>query len=133
MFELSGQREWTGVLGAISEDGEEFYCQSDEYNTGEHAREFIGVLSNEFDDDLLIVLDGAPYFQASNVTDLPEREGIDFIRLPPYSPHLDSVEECWRQLKGRLRNRFFESLEEWKNAIRDTLATIFIPYTSNYL
>jgi hypothetical protein len=38
---LSGQRDWTGVLGAVSEDGEEFYCQSDEYITAEHARKFI--------------------------------------------------------------------------------------------
>lgn len=131
--ELSGQRDLTGILGAVTEDREEFFCQSDEYITGEHARQFILALSKEFDEDFLIVLDGAPYFQSSKVTDLADREGIDFVRLPPYSPDLNPVEECWRQLKQQLRNRFFESLEGLKQAIQDALTTLSTPDTSNSL
>lgn len=68
------------MLGAVSEDGAEFDGQSDEYITAEHARKFILALSKEFDEDLLVVLDGAPYFRASKVTDLADRDGLDFIR-----------------------------------------------------
>lgn len=63
-------------------------------------------------EDLLIVLDVGPYFQSSKATDLVEQEEIDFVRLPPYLPELNPVEECWRQLKQRLRNRFFETQDE---------------------
>ena len=121
---MSGQRDWTGILGAVSEDGEEFYCQSDEYITAEHAREFILALSNEFDEDLIVVLDGAPYFRASKVTELEERDGLEFVRLPPYSPDMNPVEECWRQLKASLKNRFYEDLSELKAAIRRGLNDI---------
>ena len=131
--ELSGQRDWTGVLGAVSEDGEEFYCQSDEYITSEHARQFILALSKEFDEDLIVVLDGAPYFRASKVTELENREGLDLVQLPPYSPDMNPVEECWRQLKASLKNRFFEDLDELKRAIQRGLDDIVIPNTSNYL
>ena len=131
--ELSGQRDWTGVLGAVTENGDEFYCQCDEYITGEHAKKFILALSNEFDGDLIVVLDGAPYFQAAKVTDLADRDDIEFVRLPPYSPDLNPVKECWRQLKERLRNRFFESKEELEAAIQEGLTTISTPNTSNYL
>jgi transposase len=130
---LSGQRDWTGVLGAVSEDGEEFYCQSDEYITGEHARKFILALSNEFDEDLIVVLDGAPYFRSSTVTELEDRDDLDFVRLPPYSPDMNPVEECWRQLKATLKNRFFEDLPDLKQAIQRGLDDISTPDTSNYL
>jgi hypothetical protein len=69
LINLSGQRDWTAVLGDRSEDAEEFYCLLDEYSTAEHARQFILGLSNEFDEDLLIVFDGALYSRVSKVTD----------------------------------------------------------------
>ncbi|WEL27393.1 Transposase (plasmid) [Haloferax volcanii] len=70
---LSGQRDWTCLLGAITEDGDRgdrFFSRFEEYVTAEHAKYFILALCKEFEDDLLVVLDGAPYFQASAVTDL---------------------------------------------------------------
>lgn len=121
------------MLGAVSEEGEEFYCQSDEYITAEHARKFILALSNEFDEDLIVVLDGAPYFRSSKVTDLADRDDIEFVQLPPYSPDMNPVEECWRQLKASLKNRFFEDLDELKRAIQRGLDDIATPDTSNYL
>ncbi len=71
--ELSGQRDWTCLLGAITEDGDRFFSRFEEYMTAEHAKYFILALCKEFEDDLIIVLDGAPYFQASAVTDLAAR------------------------------------------------------------
>jgi transposase len=60
--ELSGQRDWTCLLGAITEDGDRFFARFEEYVTAEHAKCFILALCKEFKNDLLIVLDGAPYF-----------------------------------------------------------------------
>jgi transposase len=73
--------------------------------TAQHAKHFILALCEEFQKDLIVVLDGAPYFRASAVTDLAARDDLEFVRLPAYSPELNPVEECWRQVKRDLSNR----------------------------
>ena len=95
-------------------------------------KHFILSLCKEFEDGLLIVLDGAPYFQASAVTDLAARDDLVFVTLPAYSPELNPVEECWRQLQAALSNRFFESLDDLTTAIDTALDQLSIPKVSNY-
>jgi DNA-directed RNA polymerase subunit RPC12/RpoP len=55
-------------LGAITEDGDRFFNRFEEHVTAERSKHLIFILCEEFEDYLLIVLDGAPYFQASIVT-----------------------------------------------------------------
>jgi len=130
--ELSGQRDWTCLLGAVTADGETFFSRFQEYVTTDHARHFILALCKEFEDDLVVVLDGAPYFRASAVADLAARDGLDLVYLPPYSPDLNPVEECWRQLTAGLGNRLFESLSELTTAIDRILDQLSAPQVSNY-
>lgn len=92
--ELSGQRDWTCLLGAITVLGDRFFSRFIEYVTAEHDKYFIIVVCEEFEGDLIIVLDGAPYFQASAVTDLAARDDLAFVTLPAYSPELNPVEGC---------------------------------------
>jgi transposase len=130
--ELSGQRDWTCVLGAITENGDRFFSRFEEYVTAEHAKHFILALCEEFQGDLIVVLDGAPYFRASAVTDLAARDDLALVRFPAYSPELNPVEECWRQLKNALGNRFFDSLDELTAAIDKALDRVAVPNMSNY-
>ncbi|ELZ06105.1 transposase [Natrialba asiatica DSM 12278] len=88
--------------------------------TAEYAKHFILELCNEFEDNLIVVLDRVPYFQASVVT------------LLAYSPELNPVEECWRQLQSALSNRFFDSLSEVTTAIDTALDQLSIPKMSNH-
>jgi transposase len=81
---------------------------------------------------LLVVLDGAPYFQASVVTDLAARDNPAFVTLPSYSPELNPVEECWRQLQPTLSNCFFDLLDELTTAIDTALDQLSTPNMSNY-
>ena len=78
------------------------------------------------------MLDDAPYFQASAVTDLAARDNLDFVTLPSYPPELNPVEECWKQLQAALSNRFFDSLDELTAAIDTAIDQISIPRMSNY-
>ena len=119
-------------MGAITEDGDRFFSRFKEYVTAEHAKHFILALCKEFEDDLIVVLDGAPYFQASAVTDLAARDDLAFVTLPSYSPELNPVEECWRQLQKALSNRFFDSLDELTTAIDTALDQLSIPKVGNY-
>jgi len=100
--------------------------------TAEHAKHFILALCKEFKYDLLVVLDGAPYFQASAVTDLAARDDLAFVTLPSCSPELNPVEECWRQLQTALSNRFFDSLDELTTAIDTALQQLSVPEIRNY-
>jgi hypothetical protein len=77
------------LLGVITEDGDRFFSRFEEYVTADYAKHFILALCEEFEDDLLVVLDGAPYFQASAVTDLAARDDLAFVTFPSYSP--DSI------------------------------------------
>ncbi len=104
----------------------------EEYVTAEDAKHFTLALCEEFEDDLLVVLDRAPYFQASAVTDLVARDDLAFVTLPPYSPELNPIEECWRQLQTALSNRFFDSLDELTTAIDTALQQLSVPEIRNY-
>ena len=92
------------MLGAITGNGDRFFSRFEEYVTAEHAKYFILALCEEFQGDLIVVLDSAPYFRASAVTDLAARDDLVLVRFPAYSPDLNPVEECWRQLKDALGN-----------------------------
>jgi len=96
------------------------------------VKHFILALYKEFGEDLIIVLDAAPYFQASAVADLAARDDLSFVTLPAYSPELSPVEECWRQLQVALSNRFFDSLEQLTSAIDTALDQLSLRKVSNY-
>jgi transposase len=130
--ELSGLRDWTCLLGAVTEDDESFFSRFPEYVTAEHAKYFILALYEEFKDDLIVVLDGASYFRASAVTDLAARDGLAFVQLPAYRPGLNPVEECWRQLESALGNHYFESVDELTRTIDEALNQVSLPIVSNY-
>ena len=63
------------------------------------------------------MLNGAPHFQVSAVTNLAARDDLVFVTLQLYSLELNSVEECWRQLQAAISKRFFDSLDELPTAI----------------
>jgi len=131
---VSRSRKWTQLLGAISEDGGQFVARSDEALTQDHAVHFLGAIRDEFDGQLLIVLDNASYFTAKRVQAFADDcEDIELLYLPPYSPELNPVEECWRQLSDRLGNRLFRTLPELKAAIQRALRAISPPDVCNYL
>jgi transposase len=119
--ELSGQRDWTCLLGAITEDGDRFFSPFEEYVTANNTKNFNLVLCKEFENDLIVVLDGAPHLQTSAVADLAARADLDLVTLPAYSPELNPVEECWRNLQASLSNRFFDSLDDLTTAIDTAL------------
>jgi transposase len=78
------------------------------------------------------VLDGAPYFQASAVTDPVAHDDLAFVTFPSYSPELNPVEECWRQLQDALSNRFFDSLDELTATSDTAFDQLSLPKVSNY-
>ncbi len=130
---LSGQRDWTYLLGAITILGDRFFSRFKESVTAECTKHFILALCQEFEDDLIVVLDGVPYLQALAVTDLAARDDLTFVTLPSYSPELNPAEECWRPLQAALSNFFFDFLDKLTTAVDTALDQLSIPKVSNYL
>jgi hypothetical protein len=91
---VAGRAYW----GAITEAGDRFFPRFEECVTAKYAKYFILGLYNEFQEDSIVVLNGTLYFQASAVTGRQICDDLTFVRFPSYSPELNPVKECWRQL-----------------------------------
>ena len=70
-------------------------------------------------DKIYVIWDNAGGHVAKRVKRYAEKEGIYLIRQPPWSPHLNPVEEIWTELKIHLANRLFFSVDELKDAIME--------------
>lgn len=61
------------------------------------------------------------------VIDLKQEDGIwhatTCVRLPPYSPHLNPIEQVWKTLKRDLSPLSAESGEKFRELIRESFQT----------
>lgn len=58
----------------------------------------------------VVLMDGAGWHQASLVTDI---DNVSIIKLPPYSPELNPIEQVWSWLRQHhLANRCFKGYED---------------------
>jgi hypothetical protein len=76
----------------IAENGERFLPEELCYT--DCAKTPRLVLYNRFEHDLLMLLGGVPYFQASAVMNIAARDDLALVTLPAYSPDMSLVETC---------------------------------------
>lgn len=131
--EIAEKWEATNLLGALSENGNTQFYQSESNVNSEVTIHFLKALQEEFGEELILVLDNAPYFASKKVQKFAASTGIERCYLPRYSPQMNPVEECWRQLALTLNNRLFEDLEQMNHKIRQGLSRVSPPQISNYL
>lgn len=53
----------------------------------------------------VVILDNATFHKGGCIQDLVEQAGCQVIYLPPYSPDLNKIENCWSWLKSRIRKQ----------------------------
>ena len=51
----------------------------------------------------VLVLDNASFHKAGRIRHLAEEAGCELLYLPPYSPDLNPIEQCWSWVKARVR------------------------------
>ena len=82
---------------------------------------------------LCIIVDNARWHLTKAVLDFIKIQGIKMIRLLPYSPELNPIEQFWKNIKQHLGTKPFftksELLAELQKAIRKN---IFMPQISDY-
>lgn len=132
-IEVSGGWDTAKLLGAVAETGETRYFRCSSNFNSDVTIHLLQALQREFGEKLVVVLDNAPYFASKAVNEFADNTGIELCYLPRYSPHLNPVEECWRQFTLALKNRLFEDLDALKQAIPDALESISPPNLYNYL
>ena len=50
-------------------------------------------------------MDNATFHKGGRIEQLIENAGCQLLYLPPYSPDLNKIEQCWSWLKSRIRKQ----------------------------
>lgn len=101
--------------------------------TSEVTIRFLRAFQAEFGEHLHIILDFATGFNSNRVAEFVEESAIRITYLPTGSPDMNPIEECWRQFKRRLENRYFDSIEELRTAVQPALDAVSPPNFYDYL
>ena len=107
-------------------------------------------LLEEFDEQLIVFLDRAPYFYAKDLweyvadersVEYPDDTAVACVRgeilqvwyFPPRLPELDPIEQCWNQFKFWYRYQFIEDLPAVKRTLTTAFASINEPDILEYI
>jgi transposase len=67
----------------------------------------------------VLVMDNATFDKGGRISQLIEDAGCQLLYLPPYSPDLNKIEQCWSWLKSRIRKQ----LDQF-DCLRDSIENI---------
>ncbi len=70
-----------------------------------------------------MILDNATFHKGGRIQELIEQAGCQLLYLPPYSPDLNKIEQCWSWLKSRIRKQL-EQFECLRDAIEHVLRLV---------
>jgi transposase len=69
-------------------------------------------------------MDNLKAHKVAGVADACAAAGVRLLYLPPYSPDLSPIEECWSKVKTLLRAKAARTLEALEQAIAEALAAV---------
>ena len=132
------------MLGAVTDDGDSFYCWTEENLTRHHGIRLLEALKDEFGEELVVFLDRAGYFYARDLwehvsgereTETVEDSSVSCVRgdnlevwhFPSKLPELNAVEGCWDQLLEWFKYRLIPDQSTLKDYIRRGVFTIDEP------
>jgi len=72
----------------------------------------------------IVVMDNNPSHKLDDIEDAIEAVGAWALFLPTYSPDLNPIENCWSQVKSRLRSLKPRSLPELLDALVEAFSSI---------
>lgn len=147
---MSGSRHSVTVLGAVSNENDSFYTWSEERLTAAHGISLLRALQDEFGENIVVLLDRAPYFYARDLwefvsddraTEFIDDTGVERVvgeslqvwYFPSHAPELNPVEGCWDQLESWFNYRLVRDLDQLKTLLKTAFSTINPPTISNYL
>ena len=92
----------------------------------EHSRKedvcsfLIRVRKENPEKNLLIILDNFRSHHAHETVAVAQKENIDLVFLPPYSPELNPIEYIWKSIKRVVSRTFIRDLDHIKEIIESS-------------
>ena len=91
---------------------------NDTYITATEICELLRKISIEYAGKAIhLVLDNARYQKCKAVFELAAELGINLVYIPPYSPNLNLIERLWKFVKGKLRSKYYDRFDIFKDKI----------------
>jgi len=120
---FSGRKRYN-VLGALNFVTKKVTTvANDTYITAAEVCEMLRKVAAEYAGKAVhIVLDNARYQKCEIVTHLAQELGIALHYIPPYSPNLNLIERLWKHVKSRLRSKFYDQFDVFKEVIDSIVA-----------
>ncbi len=116
-------REYRYVYGAAeAKTGESFFLIMPRCDTA-CMNVFLKELSKKFFKDIIILAcDSAGWHNSKNL-DIPEN--IKIIKIPPYTPEMNPIEQIWEEIREKgFCNEIFQSLEKVVDRLCDTICNL---------
>jgi DNA phosphorothioation-dependent restriction protein DptG len=115
---FSGRKRYN-VLGALNFMTKKVTTvANDTYITAAEVCEMLWRVGAEYTGKPLhIVLDNARYQKCEVVRNLAQELGIVLHYIPPYSPNLNLIERLWKHVKARLRSKYYDRFDDFKDTI----------------
>jgi transposase len=115
---FSGRKRYN-VLGAMNFVTKKVTTvANDAYITAAEVCEMLRKVASEYAaKPVHIVLDNARYQKCEVVTALAKELGIALHYIPPYSPNLNLIERLWKHVKSRLRSKYYDRFDNFKDTI----------------
>ena len=114
----SGRRRYN-VLGALDYASKKLTTiTNDAYITATEVCELIKKVSLEYaGKPIYLVLDNARYQKCLIVQTLAMELNVKLVYIPPYSPNLNLIERLWKHVKSRLRIKYYDDFDVFKEKI----------------
>jgi len=120
----TGKRKKLKAFGAIDYFTGKFVFQTEEGKlNGRTYISFLKKLLKRFPNRKIILIhDGAPYHRSKKVKSFFEsNEDFEEVGLPAYSPDFNIIEYLWKNVKGRLHNKYFSTFAALKKDVHRAL------------
>jgi transposase len=105
-----------GMVAAMTVEG---FTDGDVFLTFLHE-----VLGPQLRPGQVIIMDNLKAHNVAGVAEAIATPGAHLLYLPPYSPDLSPIEECWSKVKALLRAKAARTLETLEQAIAEAIAAI---------
>jgi transposase len=107
------------VLGALNFVSKKVTTvTNDTYITATEVCDLLRKVSVEYGGKAIhLVLDNARYQKCKAVQELADELGIFLVYIPPYSPNLNLIERLWKFVKSRLRTKYYDQFDIFREKI----------------
>jgi transposase len=76
--------------------------------------------------DMFIVMDNCKIHHSRFVVDLCKKRGYKPLYMPPYSPFLNPIEECWAKIKANIKRNPLSKDDQLSDRISEACHTVTI-------